>query len=444
MWRFTFWIREGSILKHVALEGEVKSESVSLGPIKECLKGPKEGVMLGDDPRHPGEPKIFSTAPVLTDAGELQGYVYIILASEQKAGVVDMLAGSYFLKLTGRLMLLALLITLCFGLVAIFWITKNINTLSEGFKRFRSGDLGARIKFKGSGELPQMADTFNDMASTIERNIEELKGVDELRKELISNVSHDLRTPISSIQGYAETLLMKGENVSPEDRKEYLETIVKGSDRLQTLVNDLFELSKLEAGKIELRLEPMSLGELVHDVVSKFRLSASEKGININTVLAEDLPIVEVDVQKIERVLQNLIDNAVKFCDQGDQINIQLDARNTDKVKVRIEDTGAGIPGDELPHIFDRYFKSERSAQSGGTGLGLAIVKTHCGIARKRYPCHQPGRKGYRVHLRSAGFESRVNGSYSLRFASLSAGHFSISVSVFDQVTINAVHLSCP
>ena len=150
---------------------------------------------------------------------------------------------------------------------------------------------------------------------------------------------------------------------------------MKGSDRLQTLVNDLFELSKLEAGKIELRLEPMSLGELVHDVVTKFRLSASEKGININTVLAEDLPIVEVDVQKIERVLQNLIDNAVKFCDKGDQINIQLDARNTDKVKVRIEDTGAGIPSDELPHIFDRYFKSERSAQSGGTGLGLAIVK---------------------------------------------------------------------
>jgi len=223
--------------------------------------------------------------------------------------------------------------------------------------------------------MSRMADTFNDMAGTIERNIEDLKGVDQLRKELIGNVSHDLRTPIASIQGYAETLLMKDETLSTGERKEYLQTIVNSSARLKTLVNDLFELSKLEAGQIELDLEPMSLGELVHDVVGKFRLIASEKGINVNTVLAKNLPIVQVDVQKIDRVLQNLIDNAIKFCKQGDQINIQLDANDLGAVQIRIADTGAGISKTDLPHIFDRYFKSGRAVNAGGTGLGLAIVK---------------------------------------------------------------------
>ena len=286
-----------------------------------------------------------------------------------------MLAGSYFLKLTGKLMLVGLLVTLLFGLVAIYWITKNINTLSEGFRKFRGGELGTRIQFQGTGELSQMADTFNDMAGTIERNIEELKGVDELRKELIGNVSHDLRTPISSIQGYAETLLLKNDTLTSDERTGHLNTIVKSSQRLKDLVDDLFELSKLEAGQVNLQLEPMSLGELVHDVVGKFRLMASEKGININTVLAQDLPIVEVDAQKIDRVLQNLIHNAIKFCAQGDQVNIQLNALAPEKVEVRISDTGVGIPQEDLPRIFDRYFKSERSGVSGGTGLGLAIVK---------------------------------------------------------------------
>jgi len=367
---------EGVILKQVAFEDTAKMTRVPLDAIKESLAGKdREGIMLGTDPRNPDEKKIFSAAEVVADNGDLQGYVYIILAGQDYAGVSDMLFKSHFMKVTMRLMLLALALTLLVGMIAIYWITKNLNKLSAGFQRFRGGELSTRINYAGSGEMSRMADTFNDMAGTIERNIEDLKGVDQLRKELIGNVSHDLRTPIASIQGYAETLLMKDETLSTGERKEYLQTIVNSSARLKTLVNDLFELSKLEAGQIELDLEPMSLGELVHDVVGKFRLIASEKGINVNTVLAKNLPIVQVDVQKIDRVLQNLIDNAIKFCKQGDQINIQLDANDLGAVQIRIADTGAGISKTDLPHIFDRYFKSGRAVNAGGTGLGLAIVK---------------------------------------------------------------------
>ena len=366
---------EGSILKHVALDKVVKLDRVSLDPILACLAGPKEGLMEGDDPRNPGEQKIFSAAPVNNEAGELQGYVYIILAGQEYAGVTEMLFGSYFLKLSSRTILLALVITFLVGLLAIYLITKNLNTVVSGFRRFKDGDLGTRIELKGGGELQQVAGTFNEMAATIEQNIEELKGVDKLRKELIGNVSHDLRTPIASIQGYAETLLMKGNDISEADRTKYLDIIVSGTQRLKLLVNDLFELSKLEAQQVKLDLEPLSLAELVHDVVNKQKLQASEKGITIHTILAKDLPIVEVDVQKIDRVLQNLVDNAIKFCKQGDSIKIELDAGDPDNVEVRIIDSGLGIPEQDLPHIFDRYFKSGTSAEQGGTGLGLAIVK---------------------------------------------------------------------
>ena len=366
---------EGTILKHVAFEGVVKLKSVSLEPIRAFLEGKKEGLMVGDDPRNPGEQRIFSAAAVEGNSGNLEGYVYIILAGQEYAGVTDMLFNSYFLQLSSRTILVALLLTLVAGLIAIFLITKNLNRIVSGFRRFEGGDLSARIEMKGGGELQQVAGTFNEMAATIEQNIEELKGVDKLRKELIGNVSHDLRTPISSIQGYAETLLMKGAELSDEERSKYLNIIVSGTQRLKLLVDDLFELSKLEAQQVKLDLEPLRLGELIHDVVNKLKLQATEKGITIHTILAKDLPIVEVDVQKIDRVLQNLVDNAIKFCRKGDTIKIELDANDPDNVEVRIVDSGSGISEKDLPHIFDRYFKSGVSAKHGGTGLGLAIVK---------------------------------------------------------------------
>lgn len=364
----------GTILKYVALEGQVKTDRVDLAPVRTFMAAHGlEGLIVGDDPRAPGERKIFSAAPV-TENGRVQGYVYIILAGQEFVSATETLAGSYFLKLGSRSVLIALVFTLLFGLLAIWFITQNIERVMDGIRRFRSGERDVRIEAKGTGQFAQVARTFNDMASTIEHSMDELKGVDKLRKELVANVSHDLRTPIAAVQGYAETLLLKEGELSPEQRREHLGIIVKSAGRLKELVDDLFTLSKLETGQVKLDLEPISLGELVHDVVNKLRLQAQEKGIGINIIMAKDLPIVEVDVKKIDRVLQNLIHNAIKFCRPGDRITVELDG-STSAVDVRISDTGHGIPAEELPFIFDRYFRGQRSAQAEGSGLGLAIVK---------------------------------------------------------------------
>ncbi|MCB0792507.1 MAG: HAMP domain-containing histidine kinase [Flavobacteriales bacterium] len=365
----------GKILKYVALDGEVKLDSVGMDPIRRFVAGPREQVpIVGDDPRAPGEQKIFSAAAV-EENGRIEGYVYIILASQEYAGAADTLFGSYFLQLGSRSILFAFLLTVVGGLLAIYFITMDLDRIIAGFRRFQSGDLGTRIHPPGRGALGHVATTFNDMAGTIERNIEELKGMDKLRKELIGNVSHDLRTPIAAIQGYAETLLMKEDRLSADERRDHLRTIMQSAERLRRLVDDLFTLSKLEAGQTELELEPLSLGELVHDVVNKLRLLAKEKNVSINIIMAKDLPIVEVDVRQIDRVLQNLLHNAIKFCRPGDHITVELDGTRPDAVEVRISDTGIGIPEDELPHIFDRYFSGGRSLKGDGAGLGLAIVK---------------------------------------------------------------------
>ncbi len=365
----------GRILKYVALEGEVKADHVSLTPIRQFIASSKaDGLIVGDDPRAPGAQKIFSAAPVV-EGDVTRGYVYIILAGQEYAGATDTLFGSYFLRLGTRSALLALLLTLVVGLLAIWFITRNLGSLVAVIRRFKEGDLGARIPMSGGGELTEVASTFNDMAATIEKNIVDLKGIDKLRKELIGNVSHDLRTPIAAIQGYAETLLMKNSTISETEKREHICVIIKSAERLKLLVDDLFTLSTLEAGQVKLDLEALSLGELVHDVANKLRLLANAKNVSINIIMAKDLPIVEVDIKKIDRVIQNLVHNAIKFCRAGDRITITLDGGKPGAVDVRITDTGVGIPPAELPHIFDRYFMGQRSAAADGSGLGLAIVK---------------------------------------------------------------------
>lgn len=364
----------GAILKYVALEGEVKARRVDLAPVRAFLAAPTHtGLLLGDDPRAPGDRKIFSAAPVL-EQGALRGYVYIILAGQEYVGAASTLAGSYFLRLGSRSVLIALAFTLLTGLLAIWLLTKSSTRLLDGIRRFQAGERGARIAHAGRGQLAQVAITFNDMAATIERQMDDLKGLDKLRKELIANVSHDLRTPIAAVQGYAETLLLKEHELTADERRAHLGVIMQSTRRLKDLVDDLFTLSKLESGQVKLDLEPISLGELVHDVVNKLRLHAQERQVSVNIIMAEDLPIVEVDVKKIDRVLQNLLHNGIKFCRPGDRITIALEGRQG-AVEVRISDTGAGIPQEELPYIFDRYFSGKRARPGEGSGLGLAIVK---------------------------------------------------------------------
>lgn len=363
---------EGKILQYVAPDKVVKLEEVDLAPIKKFLNDPEHSIIYGDDPRNPGEHKTFSAVEIKQD-GQLTGYIYIVLASQEYVSASEAVLGSYILGLSVRSVLIILLITALVGLFAIWFITKKLNPIIQGINEFKRGNHRARIPVKGETELDRIGLVFNDMADTIEQNIQELKGVDNLRRELISNVSHDLRTPVASIQGYAETLLLKKDDIQPKEREKYLEIIYKSCGRLKKLVEDLFELSKLQTNQIKPETEPFSIAELVYDIANKYRIISKKKGISINTMIEKDVPLVEADISMIDRVLQNLIDNAVKYCEEGDTINIEINSKKTGKVEVRVIDSGEGIKQEDLSNVFQRYYKGGSDRQS--SGLGLAIVK---------------------------------------------------------------------
>ncbi len=364
----------GKIIDYVVPNKSVKLERVRLGPVREFIDSQGEAFVLGDDPRNPGKQNAFSAAPVIED-GKLTGYAYIILAGEEQAAVTSNLFGSYMLKLGANMFFLSLIVALVIGLVAIGLITRNLRQIADTVRRFKEGDYDVRIPESSRGDLALLADTFNEMADKIEENIGQLKSMDRLRQELIANVSHDLRTPLALVQGYIETLMMKEGRLQPEERRKYLEIIMDSSEKLSRLVAQLFEYSKLEAEQIKPEKEPFLLSELAQDVSVKYQILAQEKNVEIKLDAPPELPLVFADVALVERVLQNLMDNALKFTPPGGSVAIQL--RNRSKgVEVRVSDTGPGIPEGEQAHIFERYRKSKAVENDKvGTGLGLAIVK---------------------------------------------------------------------
>jgi signal transduction histidine kinase len=372
----------GNILNYVAPYKKVKLEKVALDPVLTFLETEGQQFIKGDDPRNPGIQKEFSAAPIL-EQEKLIGYVYVVLASEEYDMAAKELIGDYIMRLGGKTMLVTLVTTLLTGLLIFWFITRYLNQIIAVVKRFKEGHLNERIPVKSSGELKELAITFNEMAQEILNNIEKIKTTENLRRELVANVSHDLRTPLSIIHGYVETMLMKADSISPEQRSQYLQTILKSTERLKKLVGDLFELSKLEAKEVKPKKEPFFITELVQDVSQKHRLLAEEKNVTIVPVADHNIPMVNADISLIERVLQNLMDNAIKFSKDGGIVTIETHNFGNN-VEVKVTDTGRGIPQEDIPLVFNRYFNLTKST-SGQTeddeiaktsvGLGLAIVK---------------------------------------------------------------------
>lgn len=195
-----------------------------------------------------------------------------------------------------------------------------------------------------------------------------------MRTDLLSNISHDLRTPLSNIQGYLETVMMLEDQLDKSKRDQYLKVALRNTDRLKRMVDELFELSKLESEDRTPEIEPFALNELVLDNLSNLRMTADEKGVSFAHEIPTGLPFALADIALIDRVLQNVLANAVKYTPSGGHVKVVV-SRNGDHVRTVIADDGPGIPEKDLPHIFERFHRAEHVTQEG-SGLGLAIVKS--------------------------------------------------------------------
>jgi signal transduction histidine kinase len=338
-------------------------------------KDKKNLYIKGDDPLDPKQQTVFSASP-LTMNNMLYAYIYVVLNGEKKQAASNSLFGSYLLKLSARTMGITLIFTFLIGLLIIRIITNNYSKILTVMQQFRKGDLVARVELKSFGNEKQLGEMFNEMADILTINIDKLKQVENLRRELIANVSHDLRTPIAIIRGYVETLQMKEETITVEERKKYINTVRESAEKLEKLVNELFELSKLEAKQVHAKKEPFIISELVSDISSKYQLIAETKNIAINTILSKELSPVFADISLIERVMQNLIDNALKYTPEGGVIEIKTIQSINNYIEISVTDNGIGIPKKDREHIFSRYYMAGNFTDlKNSTGLGLAIAK---------------------------------------------------------------------
>jgi len=364
------------------MAGELMTERVDIMPIKSFLDqkridGRLRRTVVGTDPRDPEVLKIFSVSPLPVE-GLHDAFLYVVLASHGFDSSADQLRNSYVLRLASfnGLAYLAAVLLSCFLIFG--RLTLPLRRLTARMKGLmpqqREGD--SAIVESGSNEVDVLDHTFDQMKRRLERQMEEIESMGDARRELIANVSHDLRTPIASLRGYLDTLALKDGVLSKAERDEYLQIAIRQSVRLGRLVDELFQFTKLDAHEVKPEMERFRLAELVQDNVQRFQLEASGKGVELRADFDPDLPPVRADIGLMERALENLIDNALRHTPEGGSVTIDL-RENPNSLRVRVIDTGCGIAPEDMPHIFDRYFRARSATATAnqGAGLGLAITR---------------------------------------------------------------------
>jgi len=366
---------DGRIVGNAAPPGHLKRQQVDLAPIRRLLAGASLPVE-GDDPRSADAAKVFSAAPVRVD-GRPAGYVYVILLGETRDALAARLADDEVLRTTLWATAIVALLGLLMGLLAFRLITRPLRALTETVRGFdANGEQAAALAGPtddGGDDIAVLRAAFAQMGRRIAEQWRELTRQDQQRRDLVANISHDLRTPLTSLHGYLETLRLKDDSLSIEDRQRYLDIALAQSGKVGRLAQELFELARLESGLVQPELESFSLPDLVQDVLQKFELAAEARQQRLSVEIAPPLPGVRADLGMIERVLTNLLDNAIRHTPAGTEIAVNLRSL-PDRVEVEVSDTGPGIPAGLRDGLFLRASRLLRGAQHSG-GLGLVVVQ---------------------------------------------------------------------
>jgi signal transduction histidine kinase len=299
-----------------------------------------------------------------------------------------MFASRHDLLLATVLLLFAGGIAIATGYFLSAGVTDRIVALNQAAQQIARGQLDVRVQVTGNDEMASLANTFNDMASQLQAADRMQRELDDLKRNLIAWVGHDLRTPLASIQAIVEAL---ADSVveDPDTEKRYLQTAQREIRSLSALIDDLFELAQLEAGGLPLDRRPNSLSDLISDTIESFTELAARREVRLVGRVDPGVDPVSMDARLIGRVLANLVSNALRHTPAGGLVQVRA-VKHSDQVRVEIQDSGEGIDPRDLPHVFERFYRGEksRSRATGGTGLGLAIaqgiVEAHGGQMRVR------------------------------------------------------------
>ena len=323
------------------------------------------------DPEGKSDACLFSVHPI-----EFEGrthYLFLKLFRQRSLGSV-LLLRERIVKQSLTLLLLTILPAGLVGLLLFYYLTRRLRTMTSVLAHYEQGNFTERIAVDSGDEIAEHAAAINRMADAIEAQVEALQRKDELRRELIANIAHDLRRPVSLIRSHSEVGL--GVDLSAEKRREYYSVIVSSSDSLSKMLNELVDLAKFEAQETSLVKEPVRLSDLADDLVLAFSRHAAAQNVKLVARLDPEIPVVLADISLIGRVLANLVENAIRCTPEGGRVTVAVE-RHREGVTVAVEDTGVGISPADLPYVFERSFQGANEAHpaQGMSGLGLTIAK---------------------------------------------------------------------
>lgn len=305
--------------------------------------------------------EILYCTKIYADNADEQAYLFIESSIEPIDSTVNIIR-EQLIYITIILFELAFIITMFISKR----VTKPIDEITKTAKRFGAGDYDVQFEGKGYREIEELSEVLNNAKN-------EIRKVSDLRKDLIANISHDLRTPLTMVKAYAEMIRdLSGDN--PVKRNEHIQVIIDEADRLSNLVNNLLELSKLESGNIELNIKNFSIVEKLNDCMTRYQLVIEQNGYDIKYEPDEDR-IISADPDKLDQVIYNFINNAINYTGENKVIRVkQINLENA--VRVEVTDNGKGISKELLPKVFDRYYRDAKVKRDVvGTGLGLSICK---------------------------------------------------------------------
>ncbi|MDB5992882.1 MAG: histidine kinase [Pseudomonas sp.] len=374
---------EGKIVGSAAPEGRIRRERIDLAPVQRLLKGDALPI-LGDDPRSVEARKVFSAAPLKVD-GKPVGYLYVVLLGEDHDRLAE--RGATSAALNTALLSIGLVALLCLiaGLAAFALITRPLRRLTETVSQFDIDGIPATPslpvpleKVASHDEIAVLDAAFRQMQVRLSEQWRSLTRQDQERRELVANISHDLRTPLASLHGYLETLSLKDATLSPADRRRYLGIALDQSRKVGGLAQSLLELVRLEHGFVQPVLERFSLTDLVQDIFQKFELTAEAQHVQLKASFAPSVSAVCADLGLIERVLTNLFDNALRHTPQGGAVDITLVPQGK-FVEITVSDSGPGIAAELREGLFLRPFNIGGARRDGGLGLRIVhrILQLH-------------------------------------------------------------------
>lgn len=389
----------GSIVASSVPEAQWVRTRVDLGPLETFLANSAPLPILGDDPRLRTGKDIFSAAPVVI-ADCPARYLYVILHRRSHEDSVQQLRNAYAINESLTLLISCGVLAVIATLILIRSITRRLSTLQADMEHFQSTTLspeaGTTLRHadpKGD-EIERLAALFSALSDRVRQQMDALRDTDETRRQLVANISHDLRTPLTTLQAQLDTLLLKDSDISPAERRQYLATATAQCRRLTNLVTQLLDLGKLDAGQVPLREEPFQLAELVQDIVQELALTAARTDVMVRAEYSDRLPLVLGDIGLIERVIDNLAENAIQHSPRGGSVTLRVLAGSQGHLRLEVEDTGPGISPEAQARMFDRFYRGDlsRSGDSHHAGLGLAIVKSILDLHGASIAVHsQPG-----------------------------------------------------